>query len=51
MIKEGLRESVNLYEPRVSTAEQSLDVKAELLRSFEVLSERLKHWKARKQVT
>ena len=42
MIKEGLRESANLEEPRVSTAEQNLHVKAELLRTIEILSYRLK---------
>jgi hypothetical protein len=42
MIKEGLRESANLDEPRISTAEQNLDVKADLLRTIEILSYRLK---------
>ncbi len=41
MIKEGWRESANSEEQRISGSEQNFDVKAELIRSIEVLSEKL----------
>jgi hypothetical protein len=42
VIKEGLKDGANLDEPRVSRAGQNLDVNADLLKSIEVFSERLK---------